>query len=565
MKKEKGFTLIELLAIIVILAIIAVITVPLILDIIDNAKEKSVIDSAYGYKKAIDQYYVSKMMADNSYEVKDDEYEISIYKNDGLTVSGEEPKDGWVKVVNGTVTDFSFLIGDYVVTYNAETNSIEAVKGTEPALTPKMQIKKEAKEAALEIVNNQTGTTGVTDITEGWVAFINNTLKAYSVSVTVSDKTFIVTDNNVVYENNEITSNNAVAIEGTEVASKSIGEQVIRTEAATEVSNYITALLSDSTISAYTKDTGKKVSEISTPTAPTGIDSNSWIFFKKETSVTAPDYSIKITKGGYSFVINSVDGTVSDHIYNGELLTQKLPPSFATDSWATIKANLTANRNAYDIGETKEVVIDNESYTVRLANTSSCPNNWPTTASQTTCGVVIEFIDTIKDSTNNNEDGHAMNLSNTNVGGWPASSMRSYLNETLLNKLPEELKASGMILDTSVVSGHGSTSGETNFISTDKLYLLSYVEVWGSNHDYDTVKLVDGTITDGTRQLQYYGSTGSTRIKNTTEGSAKKWWLRSAYSGTTAAFLSVNTSGNVYIYGSAGNRNGVAPAFRILN
>ena len=212
MKRRNGFTLIELLAIIVILAIIAVITVPLILDIIDNAKEKSVIDSAYGYKSAINQYYVSKMMADNSYEVKDDEYEISIYKSDGLTVSGEEPKDGWVKVVNGTVTDFSFLIGDYVVTYNAETNSIEAVKGTEPALTPTMQIKKEAKEAA------------------------------------------------------------------------------------TEVSNYITALLSDSTISAYTKDTGKKVSEISTPTAPTGIDSNSWIFFKKETSVTAPDYSIKITK-----------------------------------------------------------------------------------------------------------------------------------------------------------------------------------------------------------------------------------------------------------------------------
>ena len=480
MKREKGFTLIELLAIIVILAIIAVITVPIILNIIEDAKKGSITDSAYGYKKAIDQYYVSKMMADSNYQVIDDEYEISIYKSDGLTVNGEEPKDGWVKVVKGTVTDFSFLIGDYVVTYNAETNSIETVKGTEPVLTPTMQIKKEAKEAAIE------------------------------------------------------------------------------------VSNYITALLSDSTISAYTEDTGKKVSEISTPTAPTGINSNSWIFFKKETSVTAPDYSIKITKGGYSFVINSVDGTVSDPIYNGELLTQKLPPSFATDSWATIKANLTANRNAYDIGDTKEVVIDNVSYTVRLANTSSCPDNWPTTASQTTCGVVIEFIDTIKDSTNNNKDGHVMNLTNTNVGGWPASSMRSYLNETLLNKLPEELKASGMILDTSVVSGHGSTLGETNFTSTDKLYLLSYVEIWGSNHDYDTVKLVDGTITDGTRQLQYYGLTGSTSIKKATNGSAKNWMLRSAYSSGPNYFLSVNGRGSIDS-SYANIAYGVAPAFRILN
>ena len=272
--------------------------------------------------------------------------------------------------------------------------------------------------------------------------------------------------------------------------------------------------------------------------------------------------AVKIKDKCYIKEFTSKDITIQE--YNEETCIAQ-QSFFAADSWSLIKANLTANRNAYDIGETKEVVIDNESYTVRLANTSSCPNNWPTTASQTTCGVVIEFIDTIKDSTNNNTDGHKMNLSNTNVGGWPASSMRSYLNETLLNKLPEELKASGMILDTSVVSGHGSTSGETNFTSTDKLYLLSCVEVWGSNNNYDTVKLVDGTITDGTRQLQYYESTGSTRIKNTTEGSAKKWWLRSAHSGITAGFLSVNTSGNVYNYGSAGNTNGVAPAFRILN
>ncbi len=243
---------------------------------------------------------------------------------------------------------------------------------------------------------------------------------------------------------------------------------------------------------------------------------------------------------------------------------------FAADSWSLIKANLTANRNAYNIGDTKEVVIDNVSYTVRLANTSSCPNNWPEAASQTTCGVVIEFIDTIKDSTNNNTDGHVMNPSTetythgTNIGGWPASSMRSYLNETLFNKLPEELKANGMILDTSVVSGHGETEGETNFTSTDKLYLLSYVELMGSNYNYDSVKLVSETITDGTRQIEYYGTTGSTRIKNTTEGSAKTWWLRSACSYDANNFLYVYSGGNINYY-NAHSTYGVAPAFRILN
>ena len=296
------------------------------------------------------------------------------------------------------------------------------------------------------------------------------------------------------------------------------------------------------------------------------IDSG-WIFL---IDGEVEGYSLKIN----SFVVTLSDGNIT--ITNTTELANKsvaVPESesFAEDSWKTIKANLIANRSAYAIGDTKEEVIDNVSYTVRLANTSSCPDNWPEAASQTTCGVVIEFIDTIKDSTNNNTDGHVMNPSTetythgTNIGGWPASSMRSYLNETLFNKLPEELKANGMILDTSVVSGHGETEGETNFTSTDKLYLLSYVELMGSNLVYDSVKLVDGTVTDGTRQLQYYGTTGSTRIKNTTEGSAKTWWLRSANSNDTETFRNVSTSGAINSASNAKSTNGVAPAFRILD
>ena len=56
---KKGFTLIELLAIIVILAIIAVITVPIILNIIENSKNGAAQDSAYGFKDAVEKYYVA--------------------------------------------------------------------------------------------------------------------------------------------------------------------------------------------------------------------------------------------------------------------------------------------------------------------------------------------------------------------------------------------------------------------------------------------------------------------------------------------------------------------------
>lgn len=59
MKKmdKKGFTLIELLAIIVILAIIAVITVPIILNIIDEAKKGAEKNSVIGYGKAVELAY----------------------------------------------------------------------------------------------------------------------------------------------------------------------------------------------------------------------------------------------------------------------------------------------------------------------------------------------------------------------------------------------------------------------------------------------------------------------------------------------------------------------------
>lgn len=54
---KKGFTLIELLAIIVILAIIAVITVPIILNIIDNARKGAAKNSVTGYGKAVELAY----------------------------------------------------------------------------------------------------------------------------------------------------------------------------------------------------------------------------------------------------------------------------------------------------------------------------------------------------------------------------------------------------------------------------------------------------------------------------------------------------------------------------
>lgn len=116
MKKRNGFTLIELLAIIVILAIIAVITVPIILNIIDNAKKGSVQDSAYGYKDAINKYYLTKLADDKDYTMDNKTYTTPELKNLGVALNGQEPgTNSWVTIENNNVKTGCLQFDEYKV------------------------------------------------------------------------------------------------------------------------------------------------------------------------------------------------------------------------------------------------------------------------------------------------------------------------------------------------------------------------------------------------------------------------------------------------------------------
>ena len=122
--KKNAFTLIELLAIIVILAIIAVITVPIILNIIENARKGAAQDSAYGYKDAISKYYVTKLSEDPNYNMSGT-YTTDELKTIGVSVSGIEPSEGWVKIEKGEIIDYSLKFDDYVVNLNETTKNGE--------------------------------------------------------------------------------------------------------------------------------------------------------------------------------------------------------------------------------------------------------------------------------------------------------------------------------------------------------------------------------------------------------------------------------------------------------
>ena len=239
---------------------------------------------------------------------------------------------------------------------------------------------------------------------------------------------------------------------------------------------------------------------------------------------------------------------------DGEFIPKVNPVSFATDSWETIITAVKENNiSKYNVGDTKTIDMGTYgTHTLRIANTST-PSECSTSGfSQTACGFVLEFADIITE--------HKMNDTNTNVGGWPATSMRTFVNNDIYNAIPSELKSA--IIDTTVVSGHGSTSGEENFTSIDKLYISAPKEIWSNwSDEYDSAK-------DLTRTLDYYKNKGVTMSnysdaikKNGTSDSI--WWLRSSCSSSATSYIIVFNNGYWNTSYMASSNYGVSPAFRI--
>ena len=194
-------------------------------------------------------------------------------------------------------------------------------------------------------------------------------------------------------------------------------------------------------------------------------------------------------------------------------------------------------------------------YTVRVANNTT-PDECSSRAdfSETACGFVVEFADIVEE--------REMNSTSTNEGGWPATAMRTYANGDFYNELPEELRK--VIIDTKVVSGHGSSDKNANrtdgnWESPDKIYLFTRKEIHNVDDNDSTANI--------TRQLDYYNQIGVNR--NTYSGAIKKgissnpgWWLRGANSKNSDRFLGVDRSGT-WRSATAITPEGFAPAFRI--
>ncbi len=377
-----------------------------------------------------------------------------------------------------------------------------------------------------------------------------------SIGFAAISTTLIINGNAKVSENNEDFSVifTAASIDGTDVYSTAVDDtkktitfttselktlnqtSILTYEVTNNSSNYdanvtVTCVPKDGTTAKYTSIKNKLDDDATVVKAKETLNGTLTVTLNKTaTEEVSEEYTCKLE-------FNAVErNTFADG------LTQ-----FQKDDWATIAANVKAgSTNQYNIGDTKEVDLgDLGTHTVRISNMSECT----TETSETACGFVVEFADIITEQKFNN--------TNKNVGGWKDSKLRTYINGTIYNTLPSDLQ--NVIATTKVISGHGSTSGETNFETQDKLYLLNAQEVWNGN-SYDTSV---GT----SKQLDYYKNQGVTAssyagAKKQYNGSNSYWWLRSARSTFTNGFLRVHDNG-YWSTNGASNSDGVSPAFRI--
>ena len=268
---------------------------------------------------------------------------------------------------------------------------------------------------------------------------------------------------------------------------------------------------------------------------------------------------VEVTKNGvnrYSLVIGEYVVT-----YDGENTTvikgtepADKPSQFDIDDWSTIITNVRNNNtSAYHVGDTKEIDVGEfGKHTVRIVNMST-PSECSTDGfSQTACGFVLEFEDILT--------MQKMNNRTTNKGGWQTAELRTYINNNIYNNFPDDLKTG--VINTYVVSGHGKEDN-TNFITDDKLYLLSDKEITGRDQSkFDSSSYL-------TRHLDYYlmmniNKDFTTELRKKYNGKVEYWRLRTADYESFQTFACVGFQGEVY-GGSYGPSYlfGVSPAFRI--
>ena len=204
----------------------------------------------------------------------------------------------------------------------------------------------------------------------------------------------------------------------------------------------------------------------------------------------------------------------------------------------------------------------NKSYESSSSHTITFQFGW----TALTGGTQIAFCSFSGTSYTSDGTGTAMNTSNTNVGGWPSSAMRSTICRTQFRAcLPSDL--SSVLKSVTKCTNTGNSGGSNTETSIDDIFLPSETEVFGSQTysgttanqiQYDYYKGVSA----GSASKNAFAAASKIRYNHQSQSSAVRWWERSPRSSDTYDFCFVRSGGSAN-FNSANSSHGFAPCLCI--
>ena len=202
---------------------------------------------------------------------------------------------------------------------------------------------------------------------------------------------------------------------------------------------------------------------------------------------------------------------------------QMLSPTLANNTWAQIAAASEAGvaASTWSVGDTKNITVGGETLTVEIVGF-----NHDDLASGGKAGITFGLKNLMANT-------RQMNSSNTNAGGFTGSDMYDWLQGTLLNSLPSDLRAVLKSVNKKTSAGSQSSTINTNAM---KIFLFSEIEIFGS--------VTSSKSGEGSQYSRF--ATASSRVKylSNGSGSANSWWERSPNGDNSSGFCHVNSGGS---------------------
>lgn len=246
----------------------------------------------------------------------------------------------------------------------------------------------------------------------------------------------------------------------------------------------------------------------------------------------AGEWSVTSTANGLSDTQSIVIGTQSMSLFS-------VDPVFANNSWTGV---ITACRrgnvpSAWAVGDSMLMTIGGVDYQVDIIGKSH--DDYADGSGK--APLTFQLHDCYG-------TGYGMNDTETVVGGWKSSKMRTEYLPSILALMPESVK-NGI----REVSKKNAATAYSIVTSADKLFLLSEIEIFG--------RLVGSAAGEGT-QYSYYANgnmSGGKKVK-TMNGAAATWWQRSQNFAGAGGFGFVGQQGSTN-GGDITNLYGVSFAF----